>query len=229
MKISFLGLNLSSGKVKIKDENLEELGKRFSSQKITPLFVEFIEKDFEKAEAIVVLKEKALDLLILDMEKLEERLNKSQDNFEKEALKKGLNLLENMSPLCDGEFSSQELVLLRGLLPFTLKPTLFESPDIECDALIKKIMDKAGLIIFYTGNKRETRSWLIKKGSTVIEAAGRIHSDLARGFIKAEVINFEDFKTVHNLNEARSRGLIKIVDRDYLVQDRDIIQIRFSL
>ncbi len=59
--------------------------------------------------------------------------------------------------------------------------------------------------------------------------AGKIHSDLARGFIKADIVSYEDFLQVYNMQEARSKGLVKLVDRDYTIQEGDIIEIRFNI
>lgn len=85
------------------------------------------------------------------------------------------------------------------------------------------------LITFYTikGGK-EVRAWAIKKGKTAIEAADLVHTDMAKGFIKAEVINFEEFKKYSFWNEAKDGGKIEIVGKDYQIQDADILEIKFS-
>ena len=85
------------------------------------------------------------------------------------------------------------------------------------------------LITFYTikGGK-EVRAWAIKKGKTAIEAAELVHTDMAKGFIKAEVINFEEFKKYSFWNKAAEAGKIEIVGKDYQIQDADILEIKFS-
>ena len=59
--------------------------------------------------------------------------------------------------------------------------------------------------------------------------AGKIHTDLAKGFIKADIVSFNDFKDVFNLQEARTKGLVKLVGREYIIQEGDIIEIRFNV
>ena len=86
------------------------------------------------------------------------------------------------------------------------------------------------LITFFTttGNK-EVRAWPLRSGATVLEAAGRIHTDMRRGFIKAEVISYDDLSQAGSSVAARDRGLVHIVGRDYVVQDGDIVHVRFNL
>jgi ribosome-binding ATPase YchF (GTP1/OBG family) len=230
MKISFQGLDITEGKVKYNDEILLSLEKKFSPKKFSPFFVEFIKDNFEKADAIAILSENILNLLVLDMEKLETRLERSDCEEEKTLIKKCLAFLEKEKPLCDMNFSANEEEIIKMLAPLTSKPVCAineKSPEIN--TLIRCILNKAGLDFFYTAGKQEVRSWLIKKGSDIVTCAGKIHSDLAKGFIKADVVNFSDFKNFHNLQDARSNGVVKLVDRDYIIQEGDIIEIRFNV
>ncbi len=84
------------------------------------------------------------------------------------------------------------------------------------------------LITFYTLVGIEVRAWTLRKGQTVYQAAGRIHSDMQRGFIRAEVMHFEDFCGAGTEEEARRRGITHVEGRDYTVQDGDIVRIRFQ-
>ena len=72
-------------------------------------------------------------------------------------------------------------------------------------------------------------AWLVKKGSDAVTCAGKIHSDLARRFIKAEVVSFEDIMTAHNMQDARTKQLTKLVDGDYVIPGANIIEIRFNV
>jgi GTP-binding protein YchF len=86
-----------------------------------------------------------------------------------------------------------------------------------------------GLITFFTATgQREVRAWPVRYGTTAWEAAGKIHSDMQRGFIRAEVINWKEFVEAGSWAEARNRGLVRIEGRDYVIQDGDVIHIRFS-
>ncbi len=96
--------------------------------------------------------------------------------------------------------------------------------------VIKAVYSYIGLISFFTIGKDEVRAWSIKKGTTAIKAAGKIHTDMERGFIRAQVIHYSDFISMNgSLKEAKSKGLLRLEGKDYLVQDGDIIEIRFSV
>jgi ribosome-binding ATPase YchF (GTP1/OBG family) len=84
-------------------------------------------------------------------------------------------------------------------------------------------------IMFFTVGPKESKAWLIKEQSTVIEAAAKIHTDLAKGFIRAEVYNIKDLDSFHNVEEAKQKGILKIVDREYILNDGDLIKIRFNV
>jgi len=87
-----------------------------------------------------------------------------------------------------------------------------------------------GLITFYTGEGgEETRAWTIPAGSTALKAAGTIHSDLERGFIRAEVINYAELEAAGSPAAARKKGLLRVEGRDYRVADGDIITVRFNV
>ena len=83
------------------------------------------------------------------------------------------------------------------------------------------------LATFFTVVGDEVRAWQIPEGTSVIKAAGKVHSDMEHGFIRAQVIGFEDFKSVGSFKDAREKGLLRVVNRDYIVQDGDIIEFRF--
>jgi ribosome-binding ATPase YchF (GTP1/OBG family) len=83
------------------------------------------------------------------------------------------------------------------------------------------------LVTFYTVVGTEVRAWTVKQGTAVVRAAGKIHSDMERGFIKAEVINWRQLVECASEAAAREKGLLRIEGRDYQVQDGDVIHIRF--
>ncbi len=97
------------------------------------------------------------------------------------------------------------------------------------DKLIKASYDLLGLMSFLTAGEKETRAWTIKKGTTAPQAAGKIHSDFERGFIKAEVINYQTLLDCGSLAAAREKGLVRIEGKDYVVQDGDTIVFRFNV
>jgi hypothetical protein len=90
-------------------------------------------------------------------------------------------------------------------------------------------MEKAGMMFFYTVGKQEVHAWLVEKDTDAVTCAEKIHSDLARGFIKAELVRCEDMMTTHNMQDARSKNLTKLVDRDYVIPTNSILDIRFNV
>jgi len=97
------------------------------------------------------------------------------------------------------------------------------------DKLIRASYDLLGLMSFLTAGEKETRAWTIKKGTRAPQAAGKIHSDFERGFIKAEVINYQELLDCGSLAAAREKGLVRIEGKDYVVQDGDTILFRFNV
>ena len=94
--------------------------------------------------------------------------------------------------------------------------------------LVKTAYDCLGLITFYTINENEARAHTIARGIPAVKAAGKVHTDLERGFVRAEVVSSRDLERVGSLLAAKQQGLVRTEGRDYIVGDGDIIQIRFA-
>lgn len=229
MKIGFAGMDIPQGKTKYIDENLIALEEKDKPKKVSPFYAEFIGDDFVSADVIVVPRTAILDLLILDMERVETRISRAEDDEEKALLEKCLALLEREIPLCDAEWTEDEMALLKGSAPHSLKPVVLLDGDVEINELITMALEKADYMFFYTSGPTESHAWLVKKDSDIVSCAARIHTDLARGFIKGDVVGFEDYMGCHNFNACKSTGLAKLVDRDYRVRPREIIEIRFNV
>ena len=99
------------------------------------------------------------------------------------------------------------------------------------DTLIKKSYDLLGLMSFLTAGEPEVRAWTIKIGTKAPQAAGKIHSDIERGFIKAEVISFDDLINKANCSmvQAKEKGLVRQEGKEYIMQDGDIVLFRFNV
>ena len=97
------------------------------------------------------------------------------------------------------------------------------------EKLIKASYHLLGLMSFLTSGEDETRAWTIKIGTKAPQAAGKIHSDFERGFIKAEVVNYKDLLEQGSLAAAREKGLVGMEGKDYVVQDGDVILFRFNV
>ena len=97
------------------------------------------------------------------------------------------------------------------------------------DKLIKASYSLLGLISFLTAGEDECRAWTIKKGTKAPQAAGKIHTDFERGFIKAEVVNYEDLLECGSLSAAREKGIVGLEGKDSVVKDGDVILFRFNV
>ena len=97
------------------------------------------------------------------------------------------------------------------------------------DKLIKASYSLLGLISFLTAGKQEVRAWTIKKGTKAPQAAGKIHTDFERGFIKAEVVSYDDLMKYGSTSAAREKGLVRLEGKEYVVQDGDVILFRFNV
>ena len=229
MKIATFGLDIQPGKYKYHCDCFDKLVEKFSPQKSSPYFVECIGENLEQGEAIVFNSSKIFDFVFIDLEKIDKRLERSEDEGEKALLKRVQALLEKEQLLCDAEFSGDEREQLNNLAFVTYKPSLACTEVQDMNQLIKDVLDKAGVLLFFTAGKKEVRVWNVHKGGSALDAAGKIHSDLARGFIKAEVVNCRDLDSFFNMAEAKAKGLVKVVDRDYQMQEGDIIEIKFNV
>ena len=97
------------------------------------------------------------------------------------------------------------------------------------DKVIKKSYDLLGLMSFLTAGEPEVRAWTIKKGTKAPQAAGKIHTDIERGFIKAEVVSYNDLIKEGSMLAAREKGLVRQEGKDYIMQDGDIVLFKFNV
>ena len=97
------------------------------------------------------------------------------------------------------------------------------------DRLIKKSYSLLGLISYLTAGKPEVRAWTIKKGTKAPQAAGKIHTDFERGFIRAEVVSFDDLMECGSMNAAKEKGLVRSEGKEYVMNDGDIVLFRFNV
>ncbi|MDH2428862.1 redox-regulated ATPase YchF [Sphaerisporangium sp. TRM90804] len=124
-----------------------------------------------------------------------------------------------------------------------IESELVELPDDEALELLQSVgqeesgltqlarvgFETLGLQTYLTAGPKETRAWTIRKGATAPEAAGVIHTDFQRGFIKAEVISFDDLVTAGSMTAARSAGKARIEGKDYVMRDGDVVEFRFNV
>ena len=97
------------------------------------------------------------------------------------------------------------------------------------DKVIKRSYDLLGLMSFLTAGEPEVRAWTIKKGTKAPQAAGKIHSDIERGFIKAEVVSYDDLMREGSMVAAKEKGLVRSEGKEYIMQDGDIVLFKFNV
>lgn len=102
-----------------------------------------------------------------------------------------------------------------------------EEPSL--DRFIRLSYELLGLISFFTAGEKEVHAWTVSQGATALEAAGTIHSDFEKGFIRAEVVHYDDLIALGSISEARNHGKLRLEGKKYIVQDGDVIVIRFNI
>jgi ribosome-binding ATPase YchF (GTP1/OBG family) len=97
------------------------------------------------------------------------------------------------------------------------------------DVLARVGFDTLGLQTFLTAGPKESRAWTIRKGATAPEAAGVIHSDFQKGFIRAEIVSFGDLVWAGSMQNARAKGKVRLEGKDYVMADGDVVEFRFNV
>ena len=120
-----------------------------------------------------------------------------------------------------------------------LEAELAELPDAEAAAVrdrasaleevVRRLSDELGLISFFTAGEKETRAWSLRRGETALDAAATVHSDLARGFIRCEVIRWDDLVAAGSHAEAARAGFQRLEGKTYVVEDGDVLNVRFNV
>jgi ribosome-binding ATPase YchF (GTP1/OBG family) len=232
MKIAVFSIpEINLGKHNIKDSRLDQVESITKSKKKTYLQVELAGEDvFLDADTILVLKDSRADLILKDLEFIETRLSRAEDEKEKALLNKLKNILEKEEFIFSTDFIEEEKKLMSGYGLCTNKPVcVADKNDLEnLDGLLAKCLLESGFISFFTTGEKETRAWLIKKGTTAWEAAGSIHSDIQRGFIRAEIISLNDFLQAGGETQAKQAGKLRLEQKDYIMQDADLVNFRFN-
>ena len=151
-----------------------------------------------------------------------------------------LNLAEGQAaPQVDSPYRCTSITALQGKLEMELAQLPADEAEVfmaeygieelGLHRVISLSYDLLGLLSFFTVGEDEVRAWTVRRGASAWEAAGAIHTDLQKGFIRAEVISYRDLLSLGGLAEARAKGKLRLEGKDYFVQDGDIVHIRFNI
>lgn len=233
MKIGIFGLNnLTTGKENIVDQRLNIVKEMSHSAKKGYIQIELL-TDYQRLRecgGIISTKDKQTDLILIDLESVERRLANTQEEKERNLLNRFKEQLEKECFISELQLTDEEGAIVSGYSLLSLKPIFLIEPQESEDK--SKILYLAysyfGYISFFTANEKEARAWSIKKGTTCWQASGLIHSDIQKGFIRAEVIGFDDLVSDGGINQARANNHLRLEGKDYIIQDGDLIKFRFN-
>src|SRR5579859_8007245 len=225
MKIALFGITeIKVGKHNLKDPRLDEAHKLVEADKKAYAQVDVIgEDELLDADSLLALEENKADLILKDLEFVETRLGRDPQPAERAALEKIKGLLESERFLINAGLSPEDLQAVAAHNFFTSKPiTVAARAELEApDGLLLRAFAEAGYISFLTVGGKENRAWPIRKGVSAWEAAGTIHSDLQKGFIRAEIIAFADFIATGGETQAKRAGKQRLETKQYVMQDYD--------
>src|SRR6266487_2011132 len=109
-----------------------------------------------------------------------------------------------------------------------MDPAAYRDGPSALDDVVRRLFESLDLITFFTASDKEARAWTLRRGETALDAAATIHSDIARGFIRCEVIRWEDLVAAGSHTEAARQGKQRLEGKTYVVQDGDVLNIRFN-
>ncbi len=232
MKVALFGITeIKLGKHNLKDPRLDQADTLVEADKKTYAQVDVIGEDqLLEADAILATQASQADLILKDLEFVETRLGRDPQPGERTALEKIKSLLESEKFLFSSSLAPEELQAVAAHNFFTAKPTVVgTSAELqEPESLLLRAFAEGGYICFLTVGGKENRAWPIRKGTTAWEAAGTIHTDLQKGFIRAEIISFAEFIEAGGETQAKRAGKQRLETKQYVMQDYDLTNFRFN-
>jgi len=232
MKIALFGITeIKVGRHNLKDPRMDQADKLVEADKKTNAQVEVVAEDeLLDADSILALDENKADLILKDLEFVETRLGRDPQPAERAALEKLRTALESEQFLTGAGLSPEELEAVSAHNFCTAKPiTVTTRAELQNpDEVLLRAFKEAGYISFLTVGGKENRAWPIRKGLTAWEAAGTIHTDIQKGFIRAEILGFADFIEAGGETQAKRAGKQRLETKQYVMQDYDLTNFRFN-
>jgi ribosome-binding ATPase YchF (GTP1/OBG family) len=233
VKIGIFGIEgITQGKANIMDARIKSLEEMFKSAKRVYIQADIItaEDKIKEADGIIALESAKLVLIMTDLEFVELRLQRSLDEAEKKLLSRFKSELDKERMLFDLALDEEEKKAISGYPLLTVKPIYFakEEEAKDKDKLLFSAYNSFGYITYFTAGEKDAHAWSIKKGATAWEASGAIHSDIQKGFIRAEVVSFQDLMNDGGFSGARNNNHLRLEMKEYIVQDGDVITFRVN-
>src|ERR671927_277652 len=232
MKVALVGVTgVPLGRHRIKDPRLDQADKLVKADTKTYAAVDVVgEDEIATADALIASLEGRFDLIVKDLEFAETRLERNPSAAEKAVLEKIRTHLEGEGVVSEAGLTQEELQLIESHAFVTAKPIVVaEAQDIAVfDSFLVRVVSAAGYISFLTVGGSENRAWLIRKGATAQDAGGAIHTDIQKGFIRVEIISYEDFVAAGGETQAKHANKMRVETKSYVMQDYDVADFRFK-
>jgi ribosome-binding ATPase YchF (GTP1/OBG family) len=231
MKVALVGITgVPLGKHKVKDPRLDQADKLVKADSKTYASVDVVgAQEASTADALVASPEGRFDLIVQDLDFAEIRLQRNPPAAERAVLEKIKAHLEGEGVVAEAGLTPEEWHLIESHAFVTAKPIVVaEDADVTAfDNFLVRVVHASGYISFLTVGGSENRAWLIRKGATAQEAGGAIHTDLQRGFIRAEIIGYDDFVAAGGEAPAKHANKMRVETKSYVMQDYDLANFRF--
>lgn len=232
MKIALFGVTgLQPGRCNIKDPKLDQADALVEAKKKTYAQADLVDdSETLTADAILTTRAALADLLTKDLDFVEARLGRDPAPAEKAVLEKLADALISERTVLQQGLAAEELQAVAAHNFHTHKPVIV-ADDAELqnpDALLLRAFQESGWISFLTVGGKENRAWPIRAGTTAWDAAGTIHTDIQKGFIRAEVISFADLVEFGGETGAKRANKLRLELKTYIVQDGDVLNFRFN-
>ncbi len=187
-------------------------------------------KELADADCVVTDEDGFLELIFQDLDLIETRLGRDPSEAERAALLKLKPRLEEDHTVRDAGLEPAEMEALAIHSFATNKPVVVATQEelADPDTLMVRVFKESGWICFLTVGGSENRAWPIPAGATAWEAGGAIHSDIQKGFIRAEIIGYDDFIEAGGETEAKRAGKQRLEMKPYVMQDYDLTNFRFN-
>lgn len=232
MKFCVIGVpGIAIGKHNLKDPRLDEADRLVEAKKKIYAQVDILPPEATlEADAIVVAHDQYADVILLDLEFIETRLGRDPLEAERKVLEKLRGLLESERTVASAGLNAEEMQAITAHGFHTNKPVVIAEPGelAEPEALMVRAFKASGHLCFLTVGGKENRAWPIKQGTTAWEAAGSVHTDIQKGFIRAEIISYDDFIAAGGETEAKRAGKQRLEMKQYVMQDCDLVNFRFN-